>query len=87
MQDHPSPGKDLRENLLPVNENWSQKSCPERNVASLMARAKRERVVESVVKKANRTGPARPGPARPDPARPPPDGGFCDPYRIFLRFE
>ena len=37
--------------------------------SDIMARAKRERVVESVVKKANRTGPAQPGPTRPDPAR------------------
>ena len=31
----------------------------------VVARAKRERVVESVVKKWNRTGPTRPGPPRP----------------------
>ena len=32
-----------------------------------MVRAKRERVVESVVKKWNRTGPTRPGPPRSAP--------------------
>ena len=36
----------------------------------VLARAERERVVESVCENANRPGPARPDPARPDPARP-----------------
>ena len=36
----------------------------------LLARAERERVVESVFEKSNRPGPTRPDPARPDPTRP-----------------
>ena len=39
---------------------------------TVLARAERERVVESVFEKWNRPGPTRPDPARPDrPFRPP----------------
>ena len=54
-----------------------------------MARALRERVVELVVKNANR--PARPDPTRPDPFRPDPTppalpAHFFDPYHSFCVF-
>ena len=44
MQSHPKVGKDLQDNLFPVDENWSQKSSLERHIASFSAR---DRVVQA----------------------------------------